>query len=57
MMKHSAVKPMYAVVNQKRGKTISICYTRDEAREVKAMAGGKEKGVAIIKFIPAYECR
>lgn len=57
MMLLNAVKPMYAVVNQKRGKTISICYTRDEAREVKAMAGGKEKGVAIIKFVPIYECR
>lgn len=51
------MKPMYAVVDQKHGKTVSICYTRDEAREVKAMAGGKERGIAIIKFIPAYECR
>lgn len=50
-------KIMWAVINEKRGKLLHVCNTREDARELKAMRGGKAKGITIIKYVPLAEIR
>lgn len=50
-------KTMWVVINKKRGKLLHVCYAREDAREFKAMCGGKAKGITIIKYVPVAEIR
>lgn len=50
-------KIMWAVINKNHGKLLQVCQRRQDARELKAMCGGKEQGIAIIKYVLLEEIR